>query len=181
MKQHQNELEAAQLLLHVHTWRADVVVVWRIDTELVSPIETLSLTPWKYPRRIYVPYLQNGGSLNDRFLLGHPNAIASLIASRASLIASDCTFGEPAMIRLVKTLDLTVSFTRTRVVRRRFDLATTSSGLSLYCTFGQNMNRFFSPSNFVFGLERVPMVVVRGVHRRSSSENLSRSDEDREI
>ena len=118
-------------------------MVWRIDTELVSPIETLSLTPWKYPRRIYVPYLQNGGQLNDRFLLGHPNAIASLIASRASLIASDCTFGEPAMIRLVKTLDLTVSFTRTRVVRRRFDLATTS--VDAAATLGLVPPRYCTP------------------------------------
>ena len=40
-----NELEAAQLLLHLHDWSADTVVVWRIDTELVSPIETGALMP----------------------------------------------------------------------------------------------------------------------------------------
>ena len=120
---HQNYLEAAQLLLHLHDWRAGTVVVWRIDTELVSPIESVALMPWQHPRRVYVPYLQSGGFLNDRFLLGHPYPIKLLLQAREALIASRCTYGEPALVRVIQTLNLSVSFTRTRVVRRRQSLA----------------------------------------------------------
>ena len=120
---HQNELEAAQLLLHLHDWSAGTVVVWRIDTELVSPIESVALMPWQHPRRVYVPYLQSGGFLNDRFLLGHPYPIKLLLQAREALIASRCTYGEPALMHVIQTLNLSVSFTRTRVVRRRQTLA----------------------------------------------------------
>ena len=120
---HQNYLEAAQLLLHLHDWSADTVVVWRIDTELVSPIESGALMPWRHPRRVYVPYLQSGGFLNDRFVLGHPYPIKLLLQAREALVASRCTYGEPALMHLIQTLNLTVAFTRTRVVRRRSDLA----------------------------------------------------------
>mgnify|MGYP006078440681 CR=1 FL=1 len=144
---HQNYLEASQLLLHLHDWSAGTVVVWRIDTELVSTIESVALMPWKYPRRVYVPYLQSGGFLNDRFLLGHPYPIKLLLQARGALIASRCTFGEPSLMHVIQTLNLSVSFTRTRVVRRRQSLyvpdvdAAASLGEGLARSWMKNINR----------------------------------------
>ena len=115
-----NELRAAHLLLDVRDeWNyADVAVLWRIDTELVSPMEAPALPP----DRVLVPYLQSGGQLNDRYLVGNVAIVRKLVEARASLLAAECVYGEPALVRLLRELQLRVGFTRTRIVRRRADL-----------------------------------------------------------
>jgi len=120
--EHRNERAAAELLLHVRPreWRGrPTVVLWRIDTELVSDIDVPSA---QSADLIAVPYLQSGGRLNDRFLVGDAHAVQRLVAARAALLGSECVYGETALVRLVRDLKLRVTFTRTRVVRRRADL-----------------------------------------------------------
>ena len=118
--EHGNEVRAARLLLDVHDeWNySDVAVLWRIDTELVSPIEAPALPP----DRVLVPYLQSGGQLNDRYLVGHVEVVRKLVERRARLLEAECVYGEPALVRLLRELRLRVGFTRTRIVRRRADL-----------------------------------------------------------
>jgi|SaaInlV_125m_DNA_1040241.scaffolds.fasta_scaffold01647_5 hypothetical protein len=120
--EHSNELRAARLLKSVDdddAWdEAHVVVLWRLDTELVSPIEAPALPP----DRVLLPYLQSGGQLNDRYLVGHVEVVRKLVERRASLLEAECVYGEPALVRLLRELRLRVGFTRTRIVRRRADL-----------------------------------------------------------
>tara|TARA_Y100000389_G_scaffold188800_1_gene211780 strand:+ start:7535 stop:9523 length:1989 start_codon:yes stop_codon:yes gene_type:complete len=129
--EHRNERQASRLLKSVH-WpnaadaadaadaAADVVVVvlWRLDTELVSPIEAPALPSG----RVLVPYLQSGGLLNDRYLVATATTARQLIDARHDLLRTECVYGEPALVRLLRALDLEVGFTRTRIVRRRADL-----------------------------------------------------------
>ena len=117
--EYHNERNAALLLEAVHTeWdAADLAVIWRIDTELVSPIESPALPVG----RVLVPFLQNGGLLNDRYLVGRVATIKTLIDARVALLDAECTYGEEALVRLLQQLNLSVSFTRTRIVRRRSD------------------------------------------------------------
>jgi hypothetical protein len=120
--EHRNELVAAQLLLHVpsHDWTAaDAVVLWRLDTELVSDMESPTSPPID---QILVPHLQSGGLLNDRYLTGRAQTVRRLVVARAALLGSECVYGERALVRLVHDLRVRVAFTRTRVVRRRADL-----------------------------------------------------------
>ena len=118
--EHRNEREAAYLLKSVDDdeWvEADVAVLWRIDTELVSPIEAPALPVG----RVLVPYLQNGGLLNDRYLVAHVATAQGLIDARTQLLESECVYGETALVRLLRELDARVGFTRTRIVRVRAD------------------------------------------------------------
>ena len=119
--EHRNELEATRLLksVHDHEWdMADVVVLWRIDTQLLSSIEAPALPS----DRVLVPYLQSGGALNDRYLVGHAVAVRKLVDARARLLEAECVYGEVALVRLLRELGLRVGFTRTRIVRRRADM-----------------------------------------------------------
>ena len=82
---HRNEREAAYLLKSVDDdeWvEADVAVLWRIDTQLVSPVEAPALPVG----RVLLPYLQNGGLLNDRYLVAHVETAQGLIDARAQLL-----------------------------------------------------------------------------------------------
>ena len=118
--EHRNEREAAYLLKSVDDdeWvEADVAVLWRIDTQLVSPVEALALPVG----RVLVPHLQNGGLLNDRYLVAHTETAQGLIDARAQLLEKECVYGETALVRLLRALDLRVGFTRTRIVRVRGD------------------------------------------------------------
>ena len=118
--EHRNEREAARLLKLVDDdeWdEAHVVVLWRIDTKLVSPIEVPALPAG----RVLVPYLQNGGLLNDRYLVGSVATVRKLIDARATLLEAECVYGEPALVRLLSELNLKVGFTRTRIMRVRAD------------------------------------------------------------
>lgn len=126
--EHQNELDAAALLLHLpsHEWNAwnatgAFVVLWRIDTELVSDVE-LPAAELIAEDVITVPHLQSGGFLNDRFLVGHSTAVRRIVTARAALLDAECVYGESALVRLVRELKLRVAFTRTRIVRRRANL-----------------------------------------------------------
>ena len=118
--EYRNELEAAHLLTSVgDEWdAADVVVLWRIDTELVSPIEAPALPAGS----VLVPHLQSGGALNDRYLVGHAATVRRLVDARAALLETECVYGEAALVRLLRELGLRVGFTRTRIVRRRADM-----------------------------------------------------------
>lgn len=122
--EHRNELAAAELLMHVRPHEWDVanttVVLWRVDTELVSDIE-LPSAPLAEDL-VAVPHLQSGGLLNDRFLVGDAHAVRQLVAARAALLDSECVYGEAALVRLVRELGMRVAFTRTRAVRRRANL-----------------------------------------------------------
>ena len=117
--ENRNELEAAHLLTSVGgEWdAADVAVLWRLDTELVSPIEAPALPAGC----VLVPHLQSGGLLNDRYLVGHAATVRRLVDARAALLESECVYGEQALVRLLRELGLRVGFTRTRAVRRRAD------------------------------------------------------------
>ena len=118
--EHRNEREAAYLLKSVDDdeWvEADVAVLWRIDTELVSPIEAPALPVG----RVLLPYLQSGGLLNDRYLVAHATTAQTLIDARAQLLERECVYGETALVRLLRTLNARVGFTRTRIVRVRAD------------------------------------------------------------
>ena len=118
--EHRNEREAAHLLMAVDDddWvEADVAVLWRIDTELVSPIEAPALPVG----RVLLPYLQSGGLLNDRYLVAHATTAQTLIDARAQLLENECVYGERALVRLLRTLNARVGFTRTRIVRVRAD------------------------------------------------------------
>ena len=118
--EHRNEREAAYLLKSVddEDWaEADVAVLWRIDTELVSPIEAPSLPVG----RVLLPYLQSGGLLNDRYLVAHATTAQALIDARAQLLENECVYGETALVRLLRTLNARVGFTRTRIARVRAD------------------------------------------------------------
>ena len=118
--EHRNEREAAHLLKAVDDdeWlEADVAVLWRIDTELVSPIEAPALPVG----RVLLPYLQSGGLLNDRYLVAHATTAQTLIDARAQLLENECVYGERALVRLLRELDMRVGFTRTRIVRVRAD------------------------------------------------------------
>lgn len=79
--------------------------------------------PWLHPRKVVVPYLQSGGLLNDRLMLGHPAAIRKLHEARIERLASECVYGEPLLVNLIKQLHLTIGFTRSRIVRRRSNLS----------------------------------------------------------
>jgi len=118
--EHRNEREAAYLLKSVDDdeWvEGDVAVLWRIDTQLVSPVEAPALPVG----RVLVPYLQNGGLLNDRYLVAHATTAQALIDARAQLLENECVYGERALVRLLRTLNACVGFTRTRIVRVRAD------------------------------------------------------------
>jgi hypothetical protein len=118
--EHRNEREAAYLLKSVDDddWvEADVAVLWRIDTELVAPIEAPALPVG----RVLLPYLQSGGLLNDRYLVAHATTAQTLIDARAQLLERECVYGETALVRLLRTLNARVGFTRTRIVRVRAD------------------------------------------------------------
>lgn len=118
--EHRNEREAAYLLKSVDddAWvAADVAVLWRIDTELVSPIEVPALPVG----RVLVPYLQSGGLLNDRYLVANVATARELIDARARLLDKECVYGERALVRLLRELNASVGFTRTRIVRVRAD------------------------------------------------------------
>ena len=118
--EHRNEREAAYLLKSVDDdeWvEADVAVLWRIDTELVSPIEAPALPVG----RVLLPYLQSGGLLNDRYLVAHVETVQGLVDARAQLLDRECVYGETALVRLLRELDARVGFTRTRITRVRAD------------------------------------------------------------
>ena len=118
--EHRNEREAAYLLKSVDDdeWvEADVAVLWRIDTQLISPIEAPALPVG----RVLVPYLQNGGLLNDRYHVAHTETAQGLIDARAQLLENECVYGETALVRLLRALNVRVGFTRTRIVRMRAD------------------------------------------------------------
>ena len=118
--EHRNEREAAYLLKSVDDdeWvEADVAVLWRIDTQLISPIEAPALPVG----RVLLPYLQSGGLLNDRYLVAHVATAQGLIDARAQLLENECVYGETAIVRLLRALDARVGFTRTRIVRVRND------------------------------------------------------------
>lgn len=118
--EHRNEREAAYLLKSVDDdeWvEADVAVLWRIDTQLVAPIEAPALPVG----RVLLPYLQNGGLLNDRYLVAHVTTAQGLIDARVDLLEKECVYGEQALVRLLHALNARVSFTRTRIVRVRGD------------------------------------------------------------
>jgi hypothetical protein len=118
--EHRNEREAAHLLKSVDDdeWvEADVAVLWRIDTQLVSPIEAPALPVG----RVLLPYLQSGGLLNDRYLVAHATTAQTLIDARAQMLERECVYGETALVRLLRTLNARVGFTRTRIVRVRAD------------------------------------------------------------
>lgn len=119
-EKHRNYLEATRLLMSVDdAWKsADVAVLWRIDTELVSPIEAPALPVG----RILVPHLQNGGLLNDRYLVGAAATVKELVDARSEIINTTCVYGEETLVRLAYKLRLNVSFTRTRIIRRRANL-----------------------------------------------------------
>lgn len=119
-EKHRNYLEATRLLVSVdEKWKsADVAVLWRIDTELVSPIESPALPVG----RILVPHLQNGGLVNDRYLVGAVATVKELVNARSKLINTECVYGEETLVRLLYKLRLNVSFTRTRIIRRRENL-----------------------------------------------------------
>lgn len=126
--EHQNELDAAALLLHLssyewNAWNATgaFVVLWRIDTELVSDVE-LPIAELIAEDVIAVPHLQSGGFLNDRYLTANAHAVRRIVTARAALLDAECVYGESALVRLVHELRLRVAFTRTRTVRRRANL-----------------------------------------------------------
>ena len=115
-EKHRNYLEATRLLVSVdEMWKsADVAVLWRIDTELVSPVEVPALPVG----RILVPHLLNGGLVNDRYLVGTVATVKKLVNARSKLINAECVYGEETLVRLLYELGLNVSFTRTRIIRR---------------------------------------------------------------
>ena len=118
--EHRNEYEAAYLLKSVDDdeWaEGNVAVLWRIDTQLVSPVEAPALPVG----RVLVPCLQNGGLLNDRYLVAHTETAQRLINARSQLLENECVYGETALVRLLRALNARVGFTRTRIVRVRGD------------------------------------------------------------
>lgn len=120
-REHQNELQANMLL--THSWgNVDTVVFWRLDTQLLSPIDAANFRPWRHPWRLYVPYLQSGAQINDRFLYGHPRAMKALQKERVARLGLACKYGEGLLLDLVRDLNFTLSFSRTRIIRRRADL-----------------------------------------------------------
>lgn len=115
--EHRNEFAASRLLNGVRS-TADAMVLWRIDTELVSPIDI----PPIETERLYIPYLQNGGFLNDRFVIGDPRTMERVQRARFDALCTTCQYGETLLFDVLRTLNLSIAFTRTRLVRRRHDL-----------------------------------------------------------
>ena len=118
--EHRNYREATHLLKAVDDseWaKADVAVLWRIDTKLVSPIEAPALPVGS----VLLPYLQSGGLLNDRYLVARVPTARRLIDARHELLERECIYGEAVLVGLLRALALRVRFTRTRIVRVRAD------------------------------------------------------------
>ena len=130
-----NYLQAMQLLssgvAYATRLGADAVVVWRIDTLLLNPLDVDALQPWNHPQKIFVPRLQAGGGVYDRFLISDlTTARAStryrydyMLALLNSTTNHTCAYGERLMLRAVLALNLSVGYTRTRIVRVRADLS----------------------------------------------------------
>lgn len=130
-----NYLQAMQLLssgvAHATRLGADAVVVWRIDTRLLNPLDVDALQPWAHPHKIFVPRLQAGGGVYDRFLVSDLTTARastryrydSMLALLNSTANHTCAYGERLMLRAVLALNLSVGYTRTRIVRVRADLS----------------------------------------------------------
>ena len=130
-----NYFVAMQLLnagiAHAARAHADAVVAWRVDTRLVAPIDVLRLAPWEHPRRIFVSSEQGGIGLNDRFVIADLATAQAVTEHRLRYLENlarqnnskaTCMYGERLLLRSVLKLNLSVGFTRTRVVRVRADL-----------------------------------------------------------
>lgn len=99
---------------------ADVVILWRIDTKFVSPLH-VGEAP-QYPNRIFVPWQQHGGYLNDRLVYGTSGAVRRFQEQRQRVLATNCTYGEPVALAAAIAAQVEIGFTRTNVVRVRADL-----------------------------------------------------------
>ena len=104
---HMYQREANRLPLF-NAWNADAVVLWRIDTELVTPMDVYYMKPWLHPERIYVPSVQNGNSVNDRFIYAHTSTLYRLQKERLKALDSSCSYGESLLFNLVNKLSLKI-------------------------------------------------------------------------
>ena len=103
-------------------WRADGVVLWRLDTELRTPVDVRALAPWAHcPDCVHVPCEQNGGYLNDRFAHGGADAMRRFQLARVALLRTRCDYGERCALAAARAARVRIAFTRTRVIRVRAD------------------------------------------------------------
>jgi hypothetical protein len=120
--QHAAYYSAHRALVALFDWDADAVVLWRLDTELVAPIDVRELAPWARCRDcVHVPCVQHGGVLNDRFAYGSAGAMRRFEMVRIARMEQHCEYGEEVALRAVRAAALRVAFTRTSVVRVRAD------------------------------------------------------------
>ena len=115
---------------HAARARADAIVAWRVDTRLVTPIDAEQLGPWDHGR-IFTSPEQGGAGLFDRFLMADAETLRDVTRYRLNRLKNltmhegwnmTCLYGEPLLLNAVVALNMTVGFTRTRVVRVRADL-----------------------------------------------------------
>lgn len=103
-------------------WRADGIVLWRLDTELRTPVDVRALAPWAHcPDCVHVPCEQHGGYLNDRFAHGGADAMRRFQLARVALLRTRCDYGERCTLAAARAARVRIAFTRTRVVRVRAD------------------------------------------------------------
>ena len=136
------------------------VVAWRIDTRLVAPVDAAELAPCRHPRRIYVSRQQGGAGLHDRFMIASAEAARRVTDYRLALLQNltnkganaSCLYGEPLLLDAVLALNLSVGFTRTRVVRVRRDLAVPDVDRSLVL-------REIKPRGWMRTMNRLPQAL----------------------
>lgn len=101
-------------------------VAWRLDTLLLSPPvhDFWHNTPWRQPGTLYVPALQSGGAVNDRFIYASAAAMKLYVTQREALLSDrrKCIFAEELTLAVIKRLGLTAALSRVRVVRLRWHL-----------------------------------------------------------
>ncbi len=136
------------------------VVAWRIDTRIVAPVDAAELAPWRHHRRIYVSRQQGGAGLHDRFMIASAEAARRVTDYRIARLQNltnkganaSCRYGEPLLLDAVLALNLSVGFTRTRVVRVRGDLAVPDVDRSLVL-------REIPPRGWMRMMNRLPPVL----------------------
>ena len=112
--------EAHRALEAIVDWRADGVVLWRLDTELRTPIDVRALAPWAHCSDcVHVPCEQHGEWLNDRFAYGGADAMRRFQLARVARLRAHCDYGERCALAAARAARLRIAFTRTRVVRVR--------------------------------------------------------------
>lgn len=120
--QHAVYYTAHRALIALVDWNADAVVLWRLDTELRTPIDVRALAPWTHCHDcVHVPCMQHGTLLNDRFAYGSARAMRRFQTARVAHMQRHCEYGETAALTAARVAHLRVAFTRVCVVRVRAD------------------------------------------------------------